>query len=234
VNKEGLRCGQAESRELTLLTATSGGATSGAEAPPGVSIPVPYGGLTTQYASPEQAAQRALGRRTDVYSFAVSILEMYTGGVTWMTGPAAPEALAAYRTESAAAPGLPVMPADLADLLDHCLREDPCDRPGSLAQVAADLADIYRRTTGHPYPRPAPSAHELRIDELNNRALSLLDLDRPGEAEQVFAAALAADPRHLEATYNSGLRRWRGGAVTDEDLVAELEAVHADTATRGR
>jgi WD40 repeat protein len=204
-------------------------AAPGRAAPPGASILMPYGGRTKQYASPEQAARRALGRRTDVYSFAVSVLEMYTGGVTWMTGPAAAEALAAFRAGPAAGPGLPVIPAGVAGLLGQCLREDPGDRPGSLAQVAAELAGSYRRTTGHPYPRPAPSASELRAGELNNRALSLLDLGRPGEAERAFAAALAADPRHLEAAYNSGLRRWRGGAVTDEDLVAELEAVRADT-----
>ncbi|WP_433336673.1 protein kinase domain-containing protein [Spirillospora sp. CA-294931] len=196
-----------------------------------VSLRVSNGGLTPAYASPEQAGGGALGRRTDVYSFAVSVLEMFTGGRMWLVGPAAGEALAAYRAEGPVRTGPPPMPDGLAALLERCLRDDPARRPESMAEVIAALTAVYGATAGGD-PRPEPVAAELRADELNNRALSLLDLGRPGEAERAFAQALAADPRHLEATYNTGLRRWRQGAISDEDLVAELETVRADTGDR--
>ncbi|WP_238006806.1 protein kinase [Dactylosporangium sp. AC04546] len=196
------------------------------DAPPGVSVLVPGGGgMTTAYASPEQAERLPLGRRTDVYSFAVSVLEMFTGGISWVAGPVAGAALAAHRPGG----GLPDLPPDLAGLLGRCLAAAPADRPGSMAVVAAELAGISERLTGREYPRPAPVAADLRADELNNRALSLLDLDRPDEAAKAFEEALAADPQHLPATYNSGLTRWRGGAITDEDLVARLDRVRAST-----
>lgn len=194
---------------------------------PGAGVLVPSGGLTRAYASPEQANGEPLGRRSDIFSFAVSVLELFTGGVTWLAGPVADEALAAY-LEEAPEPGLPAMPPDLADLLARCLNRDPADRPDSMARVADALIEVYQRVVGRTYPRPAPEAADLRADELNNRALSLLDLGRVAEAAEAFTSARAADPRHLPATYNAGLTRWRSGEITDEELVAELEAVRAD------
>lgn len=98
-----------------------------------------------------------------------------------------------------------------------------------MAEVAAELVRRYGEVTGHAYQRRTPAAAELRADELNNRALSLMDLGRTGDANEAFAAALAVDPRHLAATYNWGLVRWRNGTMTDEALIADLEAVRADT-----
>ncbi|WP_435972847.1 protein kinase domain-containing protein [Streptomyces sp. Qhu_M48] len=196
---------------------------------PGLSVLVSSGGLTPAYASPEQAGGRPLGRRSDLYSFAVSVLEMFNGGVSCMTGAVAGEALGLYRAEGPTDAGLPAMPPYLHTLLARCLEEEPGRRPASMAEVAAQLANIYRRVTGLAYPRPAPAAADLRADELGNRALSLLDLGREAEADAAFAAALEADPRHLETIYNAGGRRWRRGAVSDEDLVAEIETIRADT-----
>ena len=199
------------------------------EAPPDVSVLVSAGGMTRAYASPEQLMGRPLGRRADVFSFAVSVLEMFTGGPSWVIGPAAGEVLAQWRDGPVVDHALPPVPPGLADLLGRCLRADPAARPASMAEVAAEAADSYLKVTGRRYPRLQPQAADLRGDELNNRALSLLDLGRPGEAEAAFGSALTADPQHAEATYNAGLLRWRRGELTDEDVIAGLEAVRRDT-----
>ena len=47
------------------------------------SILSPSGGKTPAYCSPEQAASRPLSRRTDIYSWAVSVMEMYLGSKPW-------------------------------------------------------------------------------------------------------------------------------------------------------
>ncbi|MGW6704631.1 protein kinase domain-containing protein [Streptomyces sp. NPDC054956] len=203
--------------------------TAAPDGAPDVSVLVSGGGLTPAYASPEQATGRPLGRRSDIYSFAVSLLEMFTGGVTWVAGPVAGEVLDLYRAEGPSDPDLPAMPPYLHTLLARCLDERPEHRPASMAEVAGQLANIYRRVTGEEYPRPAPVAADLRADELGNRALSLLDLDREADADTAFADALAADPHHLETVYNAGVRRWRRGAVSDEELIAEIEAIRTDT-----
>ncbi|MEU8513882.1 tetratricopeptide repeat protein [Kitasatospora sp. NPDC048722] len=72
-----------------------------------------------------------------------------------------------------------------------------------------------------------------RADDLNDRALALLGLGRTEDAAQALAEALTADPRHPQATFNAGLLRWRAGALTDEGLPAEIEALRQDLADPG-
>jgi len=59
--------------------------------PDGGSMLVSWGGRTPAYASLEQMAGKKLSRRTDIWSWAVSVLEMFAGEVTWGAGPAAGE-----------------------------------------------------------------------------------------------------------------------------------------------
>jgi WD40 repeat protein len=188
----------------------------------------PYRG-TRHYASPEQAAGERTGPAGDVWSFAVSVLEMLTGEVTWLAGPAAGGAL---ESATAAAP-LEGVPRDLAELLARCLAWQPADRPGDIAGVATALIELYTAEFG-PYPRSPPTAARPRAAELNNRALSLLDLGQDDEAENLLREALAADPQHLEAIYNSGVLRWRAGEVTDDAVLASLESARANQADPAR
>jgi WD40 repeat protein/serine/threonine protein kinase len=226
------RHGLAKVTDFGLARAREAGGPSSA-APAGDSILVSVGGMTPAYASPEQAAGEAVGRRSDVWSFAVSVLEMFTGGVSWMAGPAAGAALADHVRSGPHGGPVPPIPPALAGLLARCLRDVPRERPATMAEVAAELTAIYAREAGRPYPRERPRAAELRAAELNNRALSLLDLGRPDAAEEAFGQALEGDPRHLEATYNRGLLRWRAGRLTDDLLVADLEAIHRLRPTDG-
>ncbi|MFI5911087.1 protein kinase [Dactylosporangium sp. NPDC051541] len=184
------------------------------------------GGFTPAYASPEQTAGRPLSRRTDVWSLAVTVLEMFTGGVTWSSGAAAPYALEEYRRNGPPEPWLPPMPAPVADLLARCLRLDPAERPHTMAAVAAELLAFYEQTWG-PYPYNADYPADLRAGELTNLALSQLDLGRPEAADLALTAALRADPHHPQAVYNSALLRWRRAEIRDDAAVAELADARA-------
>ncbi|MGW5496748.1 protein kinase domain-containing protein [Streptomyces olivaceoviridis] len=203
------------------------GAAPGGAALDAATLLVTHGGMTPAYASPEQVRGAPLSRRTDVWSFAVSVLEMFTGAVTWGVGSAAGAALAAYRLSPP--PDAPVasMPGALADLLERCLRERVEERPDDLAAVAGELAEVYAREVARPYPRRAENAAVHRADGLNNRAMSLLDLGRTREAEAALAEAHAADPQHPQATYNLGLLRWRSGTLADDALVDRMESARA-------
>src|SRR5436305_1936342 len=81
------------------------------------------------------------------------------GEVTWMAGPVAGAALAGYRADSDA--GELAIPPALGDLLERCLRQNPAERPGSMAGIATELIGIYQGVTGNPYPRPAPATTGL-------------------------------------------------------------------------
>lgn len=188
----------------------------------------PYRG-TRHYASPQQAAGEQTGPAGDIWSFAVSVLEMLTGEVTWLAGPAAGGAL------EHAVPAAPLadVPRDLAELLARCLAWEPADRPRSMAAIAAALVTQYTAAFG-PYPRDPPVSARPRAAELNNRALSLLDLGQEQDAKRLLAEALDADPRHLEASFNSGVLRWRAGELTDDALLATLDAARANLAEPAR
>ena len=169
-----------------------------------------------------------MSRATDVWSWAVSVWEMFTGEPPCQSGQAAAEAFRAFRENPwADDPAIPPMPDALAELLTRCLDPDPVTRPRRFDQLADELAQLYQRLVGAPHPRTKPEAAQLLADALNNQALSLLDLGRIAEAEQLWQQALTADPHHLHTIYNRGLRRWRWGQTTDTALIAELETMRA-------
>ncbi|MFD7164743.1 WD40 repeat domain-containing serine/threonine protein kinase [Streptomyces violascens] len=220
--------GAAKITDFGLARSKAAAATTRPDAAPGVTVLVPSGGMTVAYASPEQLAGQSVGRRSDVYSFAVSVLQMFTGGVYWSAGSVAGMALEEYLAD----PANPVpVPPEAGNLLRRCLRQDPAERPSSMADIADVLTGIYEQYTGFAYPRPAPQEADLRADELNNRGLSLLDLARTTDAGRAFDQALEADPHHVGAAYNGGLLRWRTGALTDVELIAQLEAIPQHPAT---
>lgn len=189
-----------------------------------------YGAGTTEYRSPEQQAAvlgdhaARLGRATDVWSWALSVLEMFTGCIP-MFGHLAAGMLA--RFTSADDPVIPAMPPQVRDLLTRCFTEDPAARPQDMDQLADELAGIHAQVCGEPYLRTVPSEATLLADGLSNHALSMVDLGDLARADQLWEEALRADPHHPHAVYNRGLRRWRAGLTTDQELVAELTAVRA-------
>src|SRR6266853_211969 len=82
----------------------------------GQSILVSSGGYTPAYCSPEQAGGRKLDRRTDVWSWGVSVLEMFHGGVAWQSGSVATEALKAFLERNGEEERIPAMPEGVAEL----------------------------------------------------------------------------------------------------------------------
>ncbi|GAA3436916.1 serine/threonine-protein kinase [Kutzneria kofuensis] len=189
------------------------------EAPAGVS----FAGRTREYCSPEQADAMAgrpgvrITAATDVWSWAVTVLEMFAGRRPTNFGEAAGEALTTLLDE-----GLP-MPAKVVALLRTCFADDPEQRPTAL-DVAAQLIDLYGDVVGTAYGRQAPKPARLLADGLSNQALSLLDLGRVEEAEELWQRAVGADPYHLPSVYNQGLHKWRTGSRTGEEVVSDLEA----------
>ncbi|WP_250038374.1 serine/threonine-protein kinase [Paractinoplanes maris] len=179
-----------------------------------------FGGGTPAYWSPEQAAAAAgdrgvrLTTATDVWSWAITVAEMFAGRRITRFGQAAAEALETVR---------PDLPPAVADLLADCFAE----RPDGFGDLVTRLSTLYAELTGEPYPRPVPRPALLRSDGLSNQALSLLDLGRVEDAENLWRNAVSADPHHLPSVYNFGLHRWRSGKITGEQVVSALEAARA-------
>jgi WD40 repeat protein/serine/threonine protein kinase len=195
-------------------------------------------GYTPAYCSPEQAAAQfdssiKLTPATDMWSWALSILEVFAGSHFWVNpamplhawGQVAPQALQAYLAGEVDQPAIGHMPGSLSELLAGCFREDPEERSEGMGVVAERLVEIYEGEIGRPYPREQPQAADLKADSLNNQALSFLDLEKEQKATQAWELSLEEDPQHPEATYNQGLVLWRQGKITDDQLVQQMESV---------
>ena len=200
---------------------------------PGQSVLVSVGGMTQAYCSPEQARASAeakvgaaptkLTRRTDIWSWGLSVLEMFTGEMTWQTGQAAAEVLEGYLEMGAVDEAIPLMPEEIVLLLKHCFQPKPDERPKDMQEIVLKLQDAYNQITGREYTREEPEAPELLADGLNNKALSYLDLGKKEDAIKCWLTALEINQTHLEATYNMSLSQWRDGKIDDSETLERLE-----------
>ena len=174
----------------------------------GATVVTPSGGYTPAYCSMEQMDGKPLTRRTDIYSWAVSVLEMYLGDRPWVNGVVAGLSCGEYFADCR----IP-MPEALKGLLQKCMASLPEDRPHDLAEIETDLQSIYRNEIGSDYPRPVSSAAADTADSLNNRALSYLDMGMPDMAEALWEQALKKEPEHSSSVCNHSLFLWRRGRI---------------------
>jgi WD40 repeat protein len=174
------------------------------------------GGFTPQYCSPEQVdPDGRIGRASDMWSWALTVIELLHGRRLWEWGHHGADSLAALRDD---------LPQPLRDLLAGCLARDPRSRISDTAEAEAVLLDVYAHRAGSPYPHSNRVPPSLKADGLSNKALSLWDLGEQRRAVELFERAKAIDPHNVRAVYNHGLIRWADGLVTDETLLSELRA----------
>ncbi|HCE46123.1 MAG TPA: hypothetical protein DET40_21475 [Lentisphaeria bacterium] len=111
------------------------------------------GGYSPAYCSPEQANMQKLSRGTDVWSWGVSVMEMFTGGVSWSSGSVANEVLGNYMKNNDDCGQIPLMPDGLAEILVKCFQPDSERRWNNLGEVTEKLKKTYHETIGAEYGR---------------------------------------------------------------------------------
>ncbi|MDR2339498.1 MAG: protein kinase [Deltaproteobacteria bacterium] len=180
-----------------------------------------HGGFgTPQYMSPEAAGRQQPTAGFDLWSLALTMLELFIGARPWEFGGAAGEALDSY-----AAPGAthtPIPPRMLS-ILRKALDRDPAARYGTAAQLSQALLGCYRELAGKDYPRPKPRAAYDSADNLNNRAVSMVDLGHFDKAEQLWRQALREEPDHLYSFFNLALHRYRRKTLNAEAFQGRLD-----------
>ena len=181
--------------------------------------------MTPEYASPEQMGRHLLTKTTDIWSWAVVVLEMIKGGREWASGLAAPIVLQEISTADQNDPNelIRQVPYELIELLRACLDYKTESRPQGMGEVAQTLECIYKDVTGENYWRLLPEPGSLRSDSMNNRALSWLDLGNDQNALADFDRAISFNPNHLEARFNCGLFKWRKSKLSDNEFAKDLE-----------
>jgi len=181
------------------------------------SILLSSGGYTPAYCSPEQAKGLPVTSKTDIWSWGVSVLEMFTGGVTWHSGQLAGAVLDQYVEEAdESSDSLPV-PLELVDILKGCFHNEPAQRWANLGEVVTHLRTAYLSITEEDYDRelfrvaqraePKAGVSERRMayggEWTNPREWieSALRLDGrdPAEAEEILAHRVASRRGQLVA-----------------------------------
>ena len=182
---------------------------------------------TPGYRSPEQADRLPLTDKTDVWSWAVSILEMFAGGLAWPDGKLADRAL--NRWDPRGIPEfVPPLPRPVSEVLLRCLGRNAERRP-SIAEAIGHLLAAYETVVGATYPRidirdaigrkDFKQSAIIASGDLSNRALSLLDLaehdsKKRYEAEHMLRDWLDKHPRDPVPWCNLELLRLANGRVS--------------------
>ncbi len=114
------------------------------------SILVSSGGYTPAYCSPEQKDSRKLDLGTDLWSWGVSVLEMFQGGVTWQSGKFALEALETYLEHKDEENDIPEMPNELVVALRDCFQKNSSARWSS-EELTNWMKDVYENSFSKEY-----------------------------------------------------------------------------------
>lgn len=183
------------------------------------------GAMTPKFCSPEQADNVPINYKTDVWSWALVVLQMFTRAVTWHMGSDGKAAFEAYLREGPSEDYIPDMPERLAGVLGRCFQADPADRPEDMLGLATELVTVYEDIFDESFPIKQPGDLVAQADRLNNRAVSLLDLGRVRQANHVFHEALSSAANHLESVFNLGLLQWRHGKITDGAFLGKMHEV---------
>jgi tetratricopeptide (TPR) repeat protein len=159
-----------------------------------------------------------------MWAWGLSVLEMFVGEVNWMSGVSAAEVLAQYMQNNGDDVAIPPMPADVAVLLRRCFRQDPANRPESMAEAVETLKAVFGKTTGSSYSRALSAIERVASSQAGikeRRDQHGTEWTDPKVWLEKALRAAGRDPAEAVAIV---LRR---GATRRGELVAEI-AIYAD------
>ncbi|MCB8905514.1 MULTISPECIES: serine/threonine-protein kinase [unclassified Streptomyces] len=181
---------------------------------PGLTAPQTRG-HTSAYASPEQTDGLPVGPAADVWSWALTVVELLVGDRTWQSGAVAMLVLQAARRERLTDRSIAV-PPPLAELLGSCFQEDPQERPVSLRMLADELRTIAERETGGPLADdvpPRPSAWSPDRQAHGRRSMIGVEREDPREFLRYAYATAGLDEREAVSYWPT-----RAGSLKSQHL----------------
>ncbi|MGK7925230.1 MAG: protein kinase, partial [Spirulina sp.] len=188
-------------------------------------------GGTPTYFSPEQVRKELLTLRTDVWSWAVLVMEMFMGDLVWQIGSVFATVFEHYyqiqKNKSRQIDSdIPEIPQAVADLLKWCFQERESDRPHNMSVIIERLQQDYQSLTKEYYSNTRNSSDIESASDLNNQALSLLDLGKVEKALEKWQQALEIEINHPETIYNLRVLEYRKKAIDSDLFLDYMQKMH--------
>jgi len=185
---------------------------------------------TPGYMAPEMWIPGSeVGPQADIYAFGVMFFELCCGRKPFPVKPGERRdrlALAHVKKPPPAPRSIRAdIPGSLETIILKCLNKNPGDRYPSFRMIRDELAWAFEDMTNRRFTREPADEVKLVSDALNNRAVSLMDLNHREEAVRALDKALESDPHHPEAVYNRGLLEWLRTGDPDWNIVVRMEEV---------
>ena len=170
---------------------------------------------TMGYMPPEQWQGQEVACAADIYAFGCILYEIFCHCLPFVQDPSDDRSayIAMQYMHCFAAPPDPSpckseflpwqrIPERLAQLMLRCLAKNPQERPQCFEEIEEILIGIYQEIGNVAYPRAKMNQLALVAADLNNKAVSYLDLGREEEALALLERAVAADSRCVAALLN--------------------------------
>ncbi len=152
---------------------------------------------TPGFAAPEQFRDASrVDERADLFSFGICLWLMLCGRKPYRANYE-PAPLPAPRLADGSPP-----PPVLTEILQRTVAFDPSKRYRDFDELRQRLNAAHEELFHFPCPFMELAHVDLRADSCNNRAVSLLELDRQDEARRLLDKALAINDTLEEAIYN--------------------------------
>lgn len=168
---------------------------------------------TPPYMPPEQwSIGEKIDERSDIYAFGVLLYELFCHRRPFIMEADDPRPIAvAYQLMHLN--DIPREPRDLnpdlPDILNQiilqCLRKKPEERWGSFEEVANQLKIVYAEQTKEVYTGLPFNPEQEYANDLNNWALSFMDMGNNEKAYAYWQKAIKIDPAHAVSQINKSL-----------------------------
>ena len=215
------------------LRAADGAFVSPALPPGQQSVLVSFGGMTPAYASPEQQSGKPLSRKTDIWSWGVSVLDMFMGGVSCPHGGhIASDVLEEFSAASQEDQGLPEMPREVADVLSRCFGQDPSARWPTTRDAASRIVSVYTDFVGRPYGRVEHTVKEAeRSGASLDRRIGVITWQDPRERLRNAARTLGVKSNTLDTP--TEISSPKAQAIADLNVFRELRELYEEEVKKG-
>jgi len=142
---------------------------------------------TVAYLSPEQARGETADHRSDIFAFGSVLFEMLTGRPAFLRPSVAETIVAVLRDSAKPQSESGRMPAEVEEILHHCLEKNRDERFRSARDLAFALRLASRTTASAPHDTmrltPEPAESGVRANELSIAVLPFRNMSPTADAE---------------------------------------------------